>query len=100
MDPRQGLLAGGVPLPPPRPPGVGLPPGYLGPKLGDVLREAIEEQRQNMARRPQRQEKGMAELGELKQDYPYGAGLPETSPSFPRPAGQLSIGGIDRAIGK
>src|SRR3954469_12326953 len=40
--PSSGLLAGGVPLPPRRPPGVGLPPGNnFGPTFEDRLRELV-----------------------------------------------------------
>jgi hypothetical protein len=93
MDPRYGLLAGGVPLPPRRPPGVGSEgsdlPGPPQQNMGELMRRWADEERRQMAkdaqRDAQRQEKGMAELGELKQDYPYGSGFPETSPSFPPP---------------
>lgn len=100
----------GVPLPPRRPPGIGSdgadlprgPPGYFDPRYDKLMREAIEEERQNMARqaerRAQRQTKGMAELGELKQDYPYGAGFPETSPSFPAPIGQVPMSRLNEIL--
>src|SRR3954464_1696768 len=110
MDPRSGLLAGGVPLPPRRPPGIGSdgadlprgPPGYFNPSWDEHFRRWEEEERQNMARRAeqqaQRQAKGMAELGELKKDYPYGAGFPETSPSFPAPAGQIPMSRLNETL--
>jgi hypothetical protein len=104
MAPRYGLLAGGVPLPPRRPPGVGsdgadLPTlrGVQLPKqdIYELLRRDIDEQARGRA---ERQQKGMAELGELKQDYPYGSGFPETSPSFPRPEGQWPLSEMNQRV--
>jgi hypothetical protein len=104
MEPRYGLLAGGVPLPPRRPPGIGgsgadlpasprFPPGGRPPSPAEeMLRQDKEREEKAEA---QRQAQGMTQLEELKRDYPYGAGFPETSPSFPRPAGQKAISEIN-----
>ena len=104
MDPRYGILAGGVPLPPRRPNGIGsegsdlpmrAPRGSKFPNLTmeEFLRQDMGKQNRDYA---QRQQQGHAQLQQLKQQYPYGAGFPETSPSFPRPEGQNAISEINQ----
>jgi len=87
-EPTAGLLAGGVPLPPRRPPGMGmneadLPSRYPGPPTtpSQPSPDAAEQFFKRMLQR-----------------YPFGQGAAEDEPQ-PAPPGQSIIQGLNRALG-
>jgi len=50
--------------------------------------------------REQHQQSQLQRFNELKRDYPYGAGYPENSPSFPNAGPQFNVKQIDQMIGR
>jgi hypothetical protein len=73
FGPDRGILARSRPLLPAPPGGADLPSAPPGPAYQKRADQYFAQERQH----------GLDRFNELKRDYPYGAGYPETAPSFP-----------------